>query len=512
MIKDLIISATTRYTHKELNNYIESIKYSGFNGDKIMVVYDVSEDTIRYLKQNGWEVFKSQLQGHIHMHRLITMYLILNSLEGEYRYVLTTDVRDVIFQKNPSEYLENNLKKDILVSSENVKYKDEPWGTKNILEGYNQILLDRYSENTTCNVGVLAGKFESIKDLLLLNYLVSQAGNTQHYTDQSSFNFIIHNNLLKHSIQIEGLETNWAYQIGTLDNPNLLTQEKFDIDNYYIVHQYDRVNEYKEMINKKYTKVILPELPHNPTPLGFTYQKWKELRTFGGFDKSYNEFLKDKRVVIVGPSPSLEGSGKGDWIDSFDIVVRINKAFPVEEGMTEDIGSRTDIHYHCLCTEMHCGGPVFYQEMKDQNVFVSCPYPKWVQPFYNDVVRFENDNKKWDLGFHVLDTDYFMGIAEMLGTRANSGTLTILDLLCYDVKELHITGFTWFRDGWRKSYKDHTKIFGEEEGKKKEENWLKGEFDGNHKQKPQEDLVGEIYLNDNRVFIDDVMKQILNVN
>jgi len=99
----------------------------------------------------------------------------------------------------------------------------------------------------------------------------------------------------------------------------------------------------------------------------------------------------------------------------------------------------------------------------------------------------------------------------MLGTRANSGTLTILDLLCYDVKELHITGFTWFRDGWRKSYKDHTKIFGEEEGKKKEEKWLKGEFDGNHVQKPQEDLVREIYLNDDRVFIDDIMKEILEV-
>ena len=124
---------------------------------------------------------------------------------------------------------------------------------------------------------------------------------------------------------------------------------------------------------------------------------------------------------------------------------------------------------------------------------------------------YENVNKKYDLGFHVLNTDYYLEIANMLGTRANSGTLTILDLLCYDLKELHITGFTWFRDGWRKSYKDHTEIFGEVEGKKKEEKWLKGEFDGNHRQKPQEDLVREIYLNDNRVSIDNTMKEILEV-
>ena len=40
---------------------------------------------------------------------------------------------------------------------------------------------------------------------------------------------------------------------------------------------------------------------------------------------------------------------------------------------------------------------------------------------------------------------------------------------------------------------------------------MKTEFDGNHRQKPQEDLVREIYLNDNRVTIDDTMKQILEV-
>jgi ribosomal protein L20A (L18A) len=144
--------------------------------------------------------------------------------------------------------------------------------------------------------------------------------------------------------------------------------------------------------------------------------------------------------------------------------------------------------------------------MKLDNVFVSCPYPKYVGPFHGDVTRFENINKKYDLGFHVLNTDYYLEIANMLGTRANSGTLTILDLLCYDLKELHITGFTWFRDGWRKSYKKLS-----DDKFKKVSDEVKSEFNGNHKQKPQEDLVREIYLNDNRVSIDNVMKEILEV-
>lgn len=372
-------------------------------------------------------------------------------------------------------------------------------------------MFNRYKNNITCNVGVIAGEYEAIKDLLLLNYLVSQAGNTQHYTDQSSFNFIVNSKLAEGVVQIEGLETNWAYQIGTMNNPHLIGQKKYSIEEYVIVHQYDRVKEYNDFITKKFNRQVVPEPPRNSNPVGFSYREWEKLRKYGQFDKSYNKFLKDKRVIVVGPSPSLEGSSKGKEIDSYDIVVRVNKAFPIEKGLETDIGSRTDIHYHCLCEEMHCGGPVFYKEMKEENVFVSCPYPKYVYPFTIDVKRFEQNNKQWDLDFHVIDTDYYLGIANMIGTRANSGILTILDLLCYDIKELHVTGFTFFRDGWRKSYKDHTKIFGEEEGKKKEEQWLKGEFEGNHLQKPQEDLVREIYLNDNRVTIDKVMKEILEV-
>ena len=55
------------------------------------------------------------------------------------------------------------------------------------------------------------------------------------------------------------------------------------------------------------------------------------------------------------------------------------------------------------------------------------------------------------------------------------------------------------------------KIFGEQKGAELEKKWLSEEFDGTHRQKPQEDLVREIYINDDRVSIDDTMKQILEV-
>jgi hypothetical protein len=251
-MKDLIISAFTQYDKSQIRNYIQSINQTSFDGDKIMVVYDINTDTVNYLKDNGWEVFQSQLVGHIHMHRLISIYSLLKSLDREYRYLITTDVRDVVFQHNPSPYLEKNLQRDILVSSENVLYENEPWGQKNILEGYNTLLWERYKSELSCNVGVLGGKYKSMMDLLLLNYLVSQSGDTQHFTDQSSFNFIIHNSLVKQSIQIEGLETNWALQIGTLTNKNLIGNQAHSIEDYIIIHQYDRDTEINSYIENTY--------------------------------------------------------------------------------------------------------------------------------------------------------------------------------------------------------------------------------------------------------------------
>ena len=67
-----------------------------------------------------------------------------------------------------------------------------------------------------------------------------------------NFNFIIHNTNLKDSVQIEGLDTNWALQLGTMNNPKLIGTQKFKLDDYIIVHQYDRFDDINNIVNKKY--------------------------------------------------------------------------------------------------------------------------------------------------------------------------------------------------------------------------------------------------------------------
>lgn len=516
----IIFGCITKYSPTDIKPYVESIEKSGFKGNKMMLVYDIPQETIDYLKSFGWDLFGSTLEEHIIIQRFRDAYKLLENFQNE--TIIWTDVKDVIFQKDPTSWIEKNMNKEILSLSECIKFKDDDWATVNAGTSF-PIEWEWLQNKTSCCAGTIVGKGYALRDLFLEIYHWSKTGsNPGQLADQAAYNILINLNHFKENVQFVKQEEGLATQLGTvlikkeqfgdtLLEPTPIITDDFVITNqkgevFPIVHQYDRNRQLKQKVEEKYRVEIVSEPNKNTNPLGFTYNKWLDIRKDGKYDSQYNELLKDKKVIVVGPSPSLEGSGKGKEIDGYDIVVRVNKGFPIEDGFESDLGSRTDIHYHCLHTSPECCGNIFYEEMKNKNVLVSCPYPKYVRPFYSDVTSFEKENKKWNLSFHCADTDYYIGVAKMLGTRPNSGTMAIMDLLCYDLKELHITGFTWFRDGWRKSYKKLS-----DDNFKKVSDEVKSEFNGNHKQKPQEDLVREIYLNDNRVSIDNIMKEILEV-
>ena len=250
-MKDLVISAIANYLPEKIKIYVESLDKCGFCGDKIMICYNLPNETIEYLSAKGWECYGAELQGHPHMKRLVDMWWFLQNDKREWNHIITTDVRDIVWQTNPSIWLKDNLKTEILCASECVTYENEPWGHKNIHEGYGPMFWDWIKPNTIGNVGVIAGKHKSVKDLLMLNWLVSQSGDTTHFTDKSSFNFIISNNLIKDKVDIN---YDFALQIGT-------TTKDFKIKNsvimngetpYVLVHQYDRNIQLNNLVIKKY--------------------------------------------------------------------------------------------------------------------------------------------------------------------------------------------------------------------------------------------------------------------
>jgi hypothetical protein len=276
-MKDLIIGCSHGYGWKNLKLWINSINASGFSGDKVLIVKDCDDDTVKTVESFGFIVIRadrsiiknsraSELMP-IHVERFIYIYDYLK--KNNYRYVITTDVRDVIFQKNPVEFIEKHIEnKNLLFASESMIYKDEVWGNKNLHKTFGQYIYDDFKESEIYNVGVLAGKGHAVKDMCLNIFIASCRGGTP-ICDQSTFNLLIETSPYKETSLYLKSKDAWTAQIGTLDDPTRMEHnEKFllearpiiknnkistaDGNEFYIVHQYDRNYLMKKLVEETY--------------------------------------------------------------------------------------------------------------------------------------------------------------------------------------------------------------------------------------------------------------------
>ena len=277
-MKDLIVGCATNYDWSKLKYWVNSINASGFEGDKVLILMNCDKDTVQKVTDAGFSIiaFNEDGQGNltyqsqlmVHVERFIHIYKLLK--DNLYRYVITTDVRDVVFQKNPSVWLENNLTANeyYVFSSESMKYKDEPWGRENLTQCYGQGIYEDFKNNTIFNVGVLAGRGYAMRDLVLQLFL-NCINRPISIVDQAVFNVMVSRHPYLDSSMYTVSEDGWACQLGTTADPSkidsfrpflLEPSPKMEGDKvltstgkeYIIVHQYDRVPEWKKVIEAKY--------------------------------------------------------------------------------------------------------------------------------------------------------------------------------------------------------------------------------------------------------------------
>jgi hypothetical protein len=276
-MKDLIIGCSTNYDWSKLKYWINSINKSGFEGDKVMILMNCDKETVQKVVDAGFGVigFNKDENGNlnysssmpVHTERFLHIYNYLK--DKDYRYVITTDVKDVVFQKNPIEFLEAEcISKNLVFASESILYKDEPWGDQNLKETFGPFIYEQFKNNEIFNVGVLAGHGYAIRDLAL-NIFVACLNRPIPICDQSTFNFMISQNPYTSLSRYCFSEDGWAAQLGTTGDPSKASQfdpvllepkPKFKGDivttskgkEFYIVHQYDRIPELKKLIEEKF--------------------------------------------------------------------------------------------------------------------------------------------------------------------------------------------------------------------------------------------------------------------
>jgi hypothetical protein len=168
-----------------------------------------------------------------------------------------------------------------------------------------------------------------------------------------------------------------------------------------------------------------------------------------------------KRVVIVGPASSILKNDNGDFIDNFDIIVRVNRGIEPIENFSKSIGSRTDILYNCLLEHPDNGGLIDVDFLKKNNVKCVVYHPEVSfgglatsnKPPHGHNALLKLENAK--MPSFMIDYIFYNSISSQVNCRPNTGYIALHHLLSFNIKELYITGFTFYMDEFMDGYKDH---------------------------------------------------------
>ncbi len=279
-MKNLLIGVFSNYTWDIIEPWVISAKRNIKNCDVVLVALNSDFDTLEKITDNEASVIicNSDEERKIvyhqsnfapHVDRFIHLYNYLSEVHEKYKYVMTTDVRDIVFQHDPFEWMDENLgDKKLLCTSEAIQYFNEPWGDENLKQTYGQYVYNRFCENEIFNVGILAGYSEYIKDLCL-NLFINSINRPIPIVDQAVFNVTVNTKPYSDVFKFCQLKDGFAVNAGTTNDPSKLHQFKPRLledgavmrdgmvynsegKEFVVVHQYDRVPEWNSVILNKY--------------------------------------------------------------------------------------------------------------------------------------------------------------------------------------------------------------------------------------------------------------------
>lgn len=301
MGKDIIIGVVDNYDWDKIKYWANSIKKSGFDGYKALIVYNMDAETSKKLSNEGFIVvgcneydeekgfaFDTSKRS-IMVDRFFNIHNFLNMLQEPeaVNRVIITDVRDVVFQDNPTTWLDEYMlpQYNLVVGSENMLYKDEPWGRNNIIQSFGEYFYDRIKDERIICAGVIAGTLEDVRDLCLHLWLICRNMN-QHIPggggpDQAALNIMLDSVVHKYTTFFTDPVNGWVVHAGTtidavragsggigeayLKDPSInlpfVSNIEYSVENnkilandkpITIVHQWDRVPAWKKLIEENY--------------------------------------------------------------------------------------------------------------------------------------------------------------------------------------------------------------------------------------------------------------------
>lgn len=202
---------------------------------------------------------------------------------------------------------------------------------------------------------------------------------------------------------------------------------------------------YSQRIKRK-IKVVLRDFE-----LQYYYYKYKKAVVL--FDPS---LFKGKRVALVGSANSAYLKKNGEFIDSFDVVVRVNKGVEQIDMYSDYIGKRTDVLFHSLNLgdDPYTNSPLtleLWHINKVKHIQYSYHYS------YRDSFQLKKFLKvtKGKLKIGVMNKKFHnLNFSAVEPYYPTNGFIALNTILNSDPHELFVTGITFFKTPYVSGYRE----------------------------------------------------------
>ncbi|MFZ4863878.1 glycosyltransferase family 29 protein [Sphingobacterium sp. Mn56C] len=172
---------------------------------------------------------------------------------------------------------------------------------------------------------------------------------------------------------------------------------------------------------------------------------------------AFNEdWFKGKRVAIIGGADSAYKEHLGEFIESYDIVVRLNNGVRLIDKYKECIGTRTDFLFHSFYVENDSGkSPIETELWRKHNVgHLIFPHNMESEGYGRRYGNKFLESTKGNYPFSdcpedicKMMRDVFFPISPTTGAKA------IFAIMDCAPKELYITGITFFKTAHNQDYR-----------------------------------------------------------
>lgn len=171
-----------------------------------------------------------------------------------------------------------------------------------------------------------------------------------------------------------------------------------------------------------------------------------------------NKILNNKRIAIIGAADSAFEEENGEYINSFDYIIRINKApHSLTPEKSKFIGDHTNVLFHSFYENtVSGGGPIDLELYKKQGISYIINPNHNLKGLIVHLNYFKRNLTKHKT--YILPKSFYKRMVKNFEKWTPTvGYSALYTVLNSPFKEMYITGFTFFKTPYANDYRDHFK-------------------------------------------------------